>query len=52
MVHQMPFNICHFGTNSTIITYDYLYHDVYYHSPITYCAQCYVKLHAAWANRR
>ena len=39
MVHQTPFTIHHCGTNSTIITYDYLHNDVYYHSPITYSAQ-------------
>ena len=47
MVRQMPFTICHFGTNSTIITYNYLHNDVYYHSPITYSAQRHVKLYAA-----
>ena len=51
MVHQMPFTICHFGTNSTIITYDYLHDDVYYRSPITYSAQYRIILYAAWANR-
>ena len=39
MVHQMPCTIHHCGTNSTIMTHDYLHNDVYYRSPITYCAQ-------------
>ena len=51
MIHQMPFTIHHFGTNSSIITFDYLHGDVYYHSPITYSVQCRIKLYAAWANR-
>ena len=51
MVRQMPFTIHHFGTNSTIITCDYLHDDVYYHSPITYNAQRRVKLYVALANR-
>ena len=46
MVHQMPFTIRHFGTNSKIITYDYLRNDVYYFSPITYSAQRHIKLYA------
>ena len=50
MVHQMPFTIRPFGTNSTIIAYDYLHEDVYYHSPITYSALRHIKLYAAWAN--
>ena len=50
MVHQMPFTIRHFGTSSTIITYDYLHEDVYYRSPITYNPQRHVKLYTAWAN--
>ena len=47
----MPFTIRHFVRNSTIITYDYLRNDVYYHSPITYSAPWHLKLCAAWANR-
>ena len=43
----MPFIIRHFGTNRTIITYDYLHDDVYYLSPITYSAKRCVKLYFA-----
>ena len=52
MVRQMPFTIRHFGTNSTIITYDSLHEEVYFLSPITYSALHRVKLCDAWANRQ
>ena len=47
MIHLMPFTIRYCSTNSTIITYDYLHNDEFYHSLKADSAQCHVKLNAA-----
>ena len=47
----MPFTIHHFGISSTIITYDYLHDNAYYHSSTNYSTPWRVKLYDAWANK-